>query len=81
MEGTSGNGDCILFGKERPAKPIIKRDFVLLMEPIIEVFVFPSRRIVVKVILQVKNSKDLYGLVKRKKLKLIQRKHSRIKIK
>mgnify|MGYP004368913579 CR=1 FL=1 len=64
--GTSGDGACILSGKERPAKPIIKSDIGLLMEPIIEVFVFPSRMIVVKVIPQVKNSKDSYRLLKGK---------------
>ena len=61
--GTNGEGACILSGKERPAKPMMKRDIGLLILSIIEVLVFDSRTIVVKVIPQAKNSSDSYKLL------------------
>jgi hypothetical protein len=61
--GTSGDGACILSGKDNPANPVIKRDIGLLMEPIIEVLVLNSKIIVVKVIPQARNNKDSYKLL------------------
>ena len=64
--GTSGDGDCILSGNERPANPITNKEMGLLIEPIIEVFVFDSRNIVIEVIPHAKNNKDSYKLLKGK---------------
>ena len=48
----------MLSGSERPAKPIMKSEIGLLMEPIIDVRVFDSKTTVVKVIPHAKNNKD-----------------------
>jgi hypothetical protein len=48
----------MLSGNERPAKPTIKSEIGLLIEPIIEVLVFDSKATVVKVIPHAKNNKD-----------------------
>ena len=58
--GTSGDGACILSGKDNPAKPIINSEIGLLMAPIIGVRVLYSSTTVVVVIPHAKNSKDSY---------------------
>jgi hypothetical protein len=61
--GTSGEGACILSGKDNPAKPVIKSDIGLLIDPIIGVLVLYSKTIVVNVIPHAKNSNDSYKLL------------------
>tara|TARA_B100000945_G_C20106771_1_gene468417 strand:+ start:314 stop:484 length:171 start_codon:yes stop_codon:yes gene_type:complete len=56
----------MLSGNERPAKPIMKSEIGLLMEPTIDVLLFDSRSMVVKVIPQAKNNSDSYRLLKGK---------------
>ena len=61
--GTSGDGACILSGKDKPANPTTKSEIGLLIAPIMEVRVLYSRTKLVKVIPQAKNIKDSYKLL------------------